>query len=116
MRTLRPIGLLLLIALAAGCSQRDLNRYRRTEDRWNDDWNQRQWENDDCRKGRGRVNMKKWRERVDDFEERGYKNKKNFQNAKQDLLSGLASERDRACPWEQRQIDDMMAEVRNQRW
>jgi hypothetical protein len=113
---MRSIALLLLLVALGGCSARDWDRYRRNNDGWNDDWNDRYRNVDDCQRGRGRVNMRKWQQRVNDFSSKAYKNKKNFQTAKQNLLSDLASERSKACNWETRRVDDMMAQVRAQRW
>jgi hypothetical protein len=116
MRHPRSAALLVVLMLVAtACSQRDWNRGRRNTG-WDEDWNDR-WRNvDDCQRGKGRVNMRKWQQRVDDFQTRPYKNKKNFQHDKQQLLSDLSNERAKACNWETRRVDDMMAQVRSQRW
>lgn len=119
MRDLRPTALILLafaVLTTAGCTTRDWNRYSRDGGGWNDDWNDRYRNVDDCQRGRGRVNVRKWQQRVHDFTTTAYKNKKNFQTAKQNLLADLANERDKACNWETRQVDDMMAQVRSQKW
>lgn len=101
---------------ATACSQRDWNRATRNGGGWNDDWNDRYRNVDDCQRGHGRVNMRKWQKRVNEFTASSFKNKKNFQHAKQHLLNELAHERSKACNWETRRIDDMTNQVRAQRY
>jgi hypothetical protein len=69
-----------------------------------------------CRNGRGRVDDRLWRERVGTFEGRPYRDRATFRAAKQDLLRDLAAIRDRACAWEMRFVDDLVARVQARTW
>lgn len=69
-----------------------------------------------CRNGRGRVDDRLWRERVGRFEGHPYQDRGAFRTAKHDLLRDLAAVRDRACAWEMRFVDDLVARVQSRTW
>jgi hypothetical protein len=118
MRRLRSIVLLsIAVAAAAGCSRAisefrdDLRREKQQQG------NAGQAGDGACGKGgQGRVNVSIWQQRVQDFQARQFKGKQGFQSAKQNLLSDLANERERACTWEFPAVDDLIAQARSAKY
>jgi hypothetical protein len=111
------VVLSIALATAAGCSRAaeefrdDLRRERRRER------DAGHVGDGACGQGgQGRVNVSMWQRRVDDFRARQFKRREGFQNAKQELLSDLANERERACVWEYPPLDDLTAQVRATRY
>jgi hypothetical protein len=69
-----------------------------------------------CRQGESRVDERLWSERVARFERHVYRDKAAFRAAKGDLLRDLAAVRGRACNWELRLVDDLVARVQSRTW
>jgi hypothetical protein len=110
MRTL--LALALIASTLGGCWGNN-RRWDRRDDR---SWEDRERRNDpdaDCRSGRGRVNVDRWSDIVEEFLHQTFRRRGAFRDAKQRLLGELQEVRGRACDWEARDLERLIDRVRD---